>query len=88
MFWISSYAVVAMVSAVAVFLLAEWLREPGVPAPNHPGRFAVIAGLLWPVLAVGIAQWGLIAAVAARLGETARPAGADGSRGIPQPAAR
>jgi len=69
--WMSLYAAVALVAAIAVFLLAEWLRMPGVSGSDNPGRYAVVAGLLWPVMVLGIAQWGLIAMVAARLGRSA-----------------
>lgn len=88
MFWISSYAVVAVVSAVAVFLLTEWFRTPGVPAPEHTAWYAAIAGLLWPVVLVGIAQWGLIAAVASRLRRTAPPVEAVSEPRVLQSAAR
>ena len=73
MLWMSVYAAVAVVAAIAVFLLAEWLRMPGGPAPDNPARYAVIAGLLWPVVVLGIAQWGLIAMVAARPRRSVRP---------------
>lgn len=82
------YAAVAVVAAVAVFLLAEWLRLPGVPAPDNPARYALVAGLLWPVLLVGVAQWAMIAAVASRMRRVAPPVRAVATRGIPQPTAR
>lgn len=80
--WISLYAGVTVVAAIAVFLLAEWLRTPSDPAPDNAGRYALIAvaALLWPVLVVGLAQWGLIAMVASRLRRSAR---ADTSRQHP-----
>ena len=81
----SLYAAVAVVAAIAVFLLAEWLRIPGVPAPGNPGRYAVVAGLLWPVLVLGIAQWALVAMVATRLRPSARPVHAVSTRKVPQP---
>ena len=56
MLWMYSYAAVAVVAAIAVFLLAEWVRSPHVPAPEHAGFYAAIAGLLWPVVIVGIAR--------------------------------
>ena len=74
MMWIGVYAAVAIVVAIAAFLLAERLRTPGVPAPDNPGRYAVLAGLLWPVVLVGVAQWALIAAVAERLRRAPAPA--------------
>ena len=88
MLWMYSYAAVAVVAAIAVFLLAEWVRSPHVPAPEHAGFYAAIAGLLWPVVIVGIAQWGLIAAVASRLRRTARPVEAASAQRVLQAAAR
>jgi hypothetical protein len=88
MMWRSLYAAVAVIAALAVFLLAEWSRMPGVPAPDNPGRYALLAGLLWPVLVLGIAQWGLIAMVASRLRRTARPVPAVSPRRDLQPSAR
>jgi hypothetical protein len=64
MFWIALYGIVALAVAVIALLVAEWVREPGAPAPEHPGFFAALAGLLWPAVVIGLAQWGLIAVVA------------------------
>lgn len=64
MFWIALYGIVATAVAVIALLVAEWVREPGAPAPEHPGFFAALAGLLWPAVVIGLVQWGLIAAVA------------------------
>jgi len=64
---ITFYATVAMAVAAAAFLFSEWVREPGGSAPNSPGAVAIAAGLLWPVLAIGLVQWLLIAAVASRV---------------------
>lgn len=88
MFWIAIYAALATVAAVAVHLLAEWHRDPGVPAPDRPGLCAVAAGLLWPLLVLGIAQWGLVVAVQVWLCGAIRHADSDGTRGVPLPAAR
>lgn len=54
---IVAYLLVAAVVAVAAFVVGE-CRVADRPAPC-----AVIAGLLWPVLLVGLAQFLLIAAV-------------------------
>ena len=67
MVWIAVYSAPAILAAAAIFLVAEWNRVPGVPAPESPGRYAVVAGFIWPVLIVGVAQWGLIAAVQTRM---------------------
>lgn len=64
MFWIVLYGIVALAVAATALLVAEWVRKPGSPAPDHPGFFAALAGLLWPAVIIGLAQWGLIAAVA------------------------
>lgn len=63
------YAAGAVAVAVAAFLFSEWVRDPGGSPPDGPGALAVVAGLLWPVLAVGLIQWLLIAALAARIRE-------------------
>ena len=63
---ITFYATVAVVVAAAAFLFSEWVREPGGAAPDKPGAVAVAAGLLWPILAIGLVQWLLIAALASR----------------------
>jgi hypothetical protein len=82
MMWMSLYAAVAVIAAIAVSLLAERLRMPGVPAPDNPARYAVFAGLLWPVLILGIAQWGVIAMVASWLRRSARPVHAVSTRPV------
>lgn len=63
MIGIAFYLVVTTIVAAAAFLLSEWIRLPGTPAPEHVGAVAVLAGLLWPVLAIGLIQWVLVAAV-------------------------
>lgn len=73
MSWITLYAVTALIVAVAAFLLAEWIREPGTPAPDHPGAIALVAGALFPVVIVGALQWAIIAAAHARMRNTVSP---------------
>lgn len=75
---LSLYAAVALAVAAAAFLVAEWVREPGGTAPDRPGALAIVAGLLWPVLAVGLMQWVLIAALASRVRNPATSAGEPG----------
>lgn len=60
MFGIASYLAVAVITAVAAFLIAEWTRQPGARAADHPGRAAMAAGLLWPVVLVGVAQCAVV----------------------------
>lgn len=60
---IAFYLFISMIFAISAFLASEWIRLPGAPAPDHPGGLAVVAGLLWPVLAIGLVQWALLAVV-------------------------
>lgn len=78
MFGIAYYLIIASTVAVAVFLLGEWMREPGSRAADHPGRVALVAGLLWPVVAIGLAQCALVMLAANRWG--GRPAPVTGIR--------
>jgi hypothetical protein len=50
------YLVISMVCAVSAFVVAGWSRHEGSPAPNYCGRLALAAGLLWPVVMIGLAQ--------------------------------
>lgn len=76
MSWITLYGVVAVAVAIAAFLTAEWVREPGTAAPDTPGVLAVVTGVLWPVILLGVAQWGLIAVLHARIRHSRPQAGA------------
>lgn len=60
MAWLTLYGAVAMIVAAAAFLVGEWVRQPAVPAPDHPGALALAAGLLWPLLAAGLVQLGVV----------------------------
>jgi len=73
-FWIALYGVMAATVAVATFLAAEWFRDPGAPAPDHPGVLAAVTGLLWPVVVPGAAQCGLIVAIQSVVDHSHRPA--------------
>jgi predicted transporter len=70
---IASYVVVAVIVAAAAFLMSEWIRVPGGPAPDRLGLVALLAGLLWPVLAVGLTQWAMVAALHRKLRREAAP---------------
>lgn len=61
MTWIVLYGAVAVAAAALTFVAADWFREPGTPAADHPGRIALLTGLLWPVVMIGLAQWAAIA---------------------------
>ncbi len=57
------YVALAAIFAVAAVLFARDFREPGAVGASRPGAIAVavLAGMLWPVLAIGLVQWLLIA---------------------------
>jgi len=61
------YAIGAIAVALVAVLFAALAREPGMNAPGRCSGVAVAAGLLWPVLIIGVAQCFLIAAVQRRL---------------------
>lgn len=63
MVWMYFYLAMTPFSSAAMFVAAEWIREPGFPAPDRQGLLALVAGLLWPVLATGAAQLGLLVLV-------------------------
>lgn len=63
MIGIAFYVSIAGIVAAGAFLASEWIRLPGAPAPDHPGLLSLVAGLLWPVLAVGLAQWAMVVAL-------------------------
>lgn len=87
MTWFTIYGALGVAAAAAVFLAAEWFRDPGVPAPDHPGWIAVVSGLLWPVLLIGLAQWSVLAALGSRRDEPApmrrHPVGSNGGPRLP-----
>jgi hypothetical protein len=70
--WLGLYAAVALVVGAALFVVAEFQRDPGTPPPRCPGVSAFVAGLLWPVLLVAAAQGGLLFGVQRHL---SRPSG-------------
>lgn len=56
------YLGVAVVVAVAILVGAEWVRDSDAHAPCHPGIVGVCAGLLWPLLAIGVLELIVVAA--------------------------
>jgi hypothetical protein len=57
---ISTYAVIALVSAVAVFVLSDRVSDDRRPA-THRALLSLSAGIIWPVLLIGIAEFGSFA---------------------------
>jgi ABC-type dipeptide/oligopeptide/nickel transport system permease component len=60
MFWCGAYLTVALLFAVTIFAAGNWLRTEDVAAPDHPGTTSAVAGMLWPVVIVGIAELALL----------------------------
>lgn len=60
MFWYGVYLTVAALVAVAVFVAAGWFHEEDVAAPDFPGVISALAGMLWPVLLVGLSEMTLV----------------------------
>lgn len=74
MIWFGLYAATAFVVGSVLFVAAEFQRAPGIAPPRFPGVYAFVAGLLWPVLVIAVAQGGLLLGVSRRLRRTAGPA--------------
>ena len=80
MIWIGLYAATAFVVGAVLFVFGEFRQADS--SHRCSGICAVLAGILWPVLVVGAAQFGLIVAVCNRLRATAAPStDRPGSRG-------
>lgn len=62
--WIGGYLAMAVVVAAVALVSAGWFRDAHVTAPDRPGVTAAVAGLLWPVVLVGVVE--LLAVVGAR----------------------
>lgn len=60
MLWYATYFVIAVVVAMATFAAAGWFREEHFAAPNYSGVMSAVAGMLWPVLVVGLSELALI----------------------------
>lgn len=68
------YLVVALVVAPTVFLAGQWFATASSDASaEHPAATAVLAGMLWPVLIVGLTELLLVSTTAHRIGYRADP---------------
>ena len=56
MLWYGIYFIVAAFVAMATFVSACWFREEHVAAPDFPGVMSALAGVLWPVLLLGVSE--------------------------------
>lgn len=60
---IAAYLATAAAVAVAVFVTANHIRPVDVPNPDHRAILSVVAGLIWPVLAIGLIQLAVVAVI-------------------------
>lgn len=65
--WIDLYAVIATSIAVAAWLVSQRLQSYDPPSDVVRGFWSIIAGALWPLVIVGVAQALLVRYVARRL---------------------
>jgi hypothetical protein len=66
MLWSSIYLVIASAVAATVFVVGQWLTQQPDAAAEHPILIAAIAGVLWPVLALGMTEALLLKGAARR----------------------
>jgi len=59
------YVAAALVAAPVIFVAAELLGH-GPARPRHRFFYSLLAGLLWPLLALGLAEFAVIAALGHR----------------------
>lgn len=55
-----AYLVAALITASAAYLLSRRLRHDRRPA-SHPASVSIVAGLLWPLLLLGVLELGSLA---------------------------
>lgn len=60
---IAAYLVIAGAVAVAVFVAADRIRPANAPNPDHRVILSALAGLIWPVLGIGLIQFAVMAVV-------------------------
>lgn len=60
MFWYGIYFIIAALVAMATFVAGCWFREEHVAAPDHSGVMSAVAGMMWPVLLVGLSELALV----------------------------
>lgn len=65
--WLAVYVGGAVVATALALGFAAWSRKDDASAPTVAGAPALMAGALWPVVAVGFVQWLLIHLVAKAL---------------------
>lgn len=58
---LATYGAIALIGAVGVYLVSRRLGDDRRP-PAHPLIPSVLAGALWPLLLIGLVEFGCVAA--------------------------
>ena len=76
MFWILIGVVPGLIAAAAAFLLAVRLRPRALHSrPAHPLLVALLAGMLWPIVVIGLTEFAVVAAMPTALRHRGRHPG-------------
>jgi hypothetical protein len=68
--WMDLYVVIALLFAVAIWLISPHFQSSDAPGDLARGFFSAAAGALWPLVLVGTAQVLAVRYVARRLSPT------------------
>ncbi len=64
MFWMLFGVVPGLLAATAAFFTAAWVRPTALHSrPAHPVLFSLLAGLLWPILVIGLTEFAIVMAM-------------------------
>jgi hypothetical protein len=68
MLWIGIYLVIASVVTPIVFVAGQWFATGSSDASaEHPGLTAALAGVIWPVLILGLTELLLVSRTVHRI---------------------
>ena len=58
---VAGYCVIAVLVAALVLVAADWVRPAEVAGPRYAVLLSLAAGMLWPVLCIGLVQLAVLA---------------------------
>ena len=58
---VTTYIIGAILLVPLIFVAAEWFGPHDLPDASHRLFFSILAAVLWPLLGVGLLQFGLFA---------------------------
>lgn len=70
--WFEGYAALAIVVASFALAGSGWLRDTRIVPPDPPGLTAILAGMLWQVVVIGLIQLLVVMALRRSLTSSAR----------------